>query len=62
MAIKLEVKNLYKVFGEHPERAFKYIDKGLSKEAILEKIKITIRINPDEKDKLEEMLLLGELI
>jgi glycine betaine/proline transport system ATP-binding protein len=37
MAIKLEVKNLYKVFGEHPQRAFKYIEKGLSKEQILEK-------------------------
>ncbi|WP_255252815.1 hypothetical protein, partial [Salmonella enterica] len=24
MAIKLEVKNLYKIFGEHPQRAFKY--------------------------------------
>ncbi|EBH8964637.1 glycine/betaine ABC transporter, partial [Salmonella enterica subsp. enterica serovar Concord] len=22
MAIKLEVKNLYKIFGEHPQRAF----------------------------------------
>lgn len=37
MAIKLEVKNLYKVFGEHPQRAFKYIEKGFSKEQILEK-------------------------
>ena len=37
MAIKLEVKNLYKIFGEHPQRAFKYIEKGLSKEQILEK-------------------------
>ena len=36
MAIKLEVKNLYKIFGEHPQRAFKYIEKGLSKEQILE--------------------------
>ncbi|EPL2863173.1 TPA: hypothetical protein ACXEXF_005227, partial [Klebsiella pneumoniae] len=24
MAIKLEIKNLYKIFGEHPHRAFKY--------------------------------------
>ncbi|WP_250111687.1 hypothetical protein, partial [Escherichia coli] len=23
MAIKLEIKNLYKIFGEHPQRAFK---------------------------------------
>lgn len=31
MAIKLEVKNLYKVFGEHPQRAFKYIEKDFQK-------------------------------
>jgi hypothetical protein len=37
MAIKLEIKNLYKIFGEHPQRAFKYIEKGLNKEQILEK-------------------------
>lgn len=35
MAIKLEIKNLYKIFGEHPQRAFKYIEQGLSKEQIL---------------------------
>ena len=34
MAIKLEIKNLYKIFGEHPQRAFKYIEQGLSKEQI----------------------------
>ena len=38
MAIKLEVKNLYKVFGEHPQRAFKYIEKGVTKEQIMEGI------------------------
>ena len=32
MAIKLEIKNLYKIFGEHPQRAFKYIEKGFTKE------------------------------
>lgn len=37
MAIKLEVKNLYKIFGEHPDRAFKLIDKGLSKDQVFEK-------------------------
>ncbi|WP_255964873.1 hypothetical protein, partial [Klebsiella pneumoniae] len=37
MAIKLEIKNLYKIFGEHPHRAFKYIEKGLNKAQILEK-------------------------
>ncbi len=37
MAIKLEVKNLYKIFGEHPERAFKLLDKGLTKDRLFEK-------------------------
>ncbi|RBP58185.1 ABC transporter family protein [Brenneria salicis ATCC 15712 = DSM 30166] len=44
MAIKLEVKNLYKVFGEHPDRAFKLIDKGLSKDQIFEKTRLTLGV------------------
>jgi glycine betaine/proline transport system ATP-binding protein len=44
MAIKLEVKNLYKVFGEHPQRAFKYIEKGLSKAEILEKTGLSLGV------------------
>ncbi|WP_409310032.1 glycine betaine/L-proline ABC transporter ATP-binding protein ProV [Pectobacterium sp. B1J-3] len=44
MAIKLEVKNLYKVFGEHTDRAFKLIDKGLSKDKIFEKTGLTIGV------------------
>lgn len=44
MAIKLEVKNLYKIFGEHPGRAFKYIDQGLSKEEILEKTGLSLGV------------------
>lgn len=44
MAIKLEVKNLYKIFGEHPEKAFKYIDKGVSKEALLEKTGLSLGV------------------
>lgn len=44
MAIKLEIKNLYKIFGEHPERAFKYIDKGLSKAEILEKTGLSLGV------------------
>jgi len=44
MAIKLEIKNLYKIFGEHPQRAFKYIDKGLSKEQILEKTGLSLGV------------------
>ena len=42
MAIKLEIKNLYKIFGEHPQRAFKYIEKGLSKAEILEKTGLSV--------------------
>lgn len=44
MAIKLEVKNLYKVFGEHPERAFKMIEAGKSKEEIFEKTGLTLGV------------------
>ena len=44
MAIKLEIKNLYKIFGEHPQRAFKYIEQGLSKEQILEKTGLALGV------------------
>ncbi|OON38965.1 glycine betaine/L-proline ABC transporter ATP-binding protein [Izhakiella australiensis] len=44
MTIKLEVKNLYKVFGDHPERAFKHIEKGISKEALLEKTGLSLGV------------------
>ncbi len=44
MAIKLEVKNLYKIFGDHPERAFPYIDKGYSKETLLEKTGLSLGV------------------
>lgn len=44
MAIKLEAKNLYKIFGENPERAFKYIDKGISKDVLLEKTGLSLGV------------------
>lgn len=44
MAIKLEVKNLYKIFGENPDRAFKYIEKGESKETILAKTGLSLGV------------------
>ena len=44
MAIKLEIKNLYKIFGEHPQRAFKYIEHGLSKEQLLEKTGLSLGV------------------
>jgi len=53
MAIKLEVKNLYKVFGDNPQRAFKYIEKGLSKELILEKTGLSLGVK-DASVAIEE--------
>ena len=44
MAVKLEVKNLYKIFGEHPQRAFKYIEKGFTKEQILDKTGLSLGV------------------
>ncbi|WP_297203786.1 glycine betaine/L-proline ABC transporter ATP-binding protein ProV [uncultured Pluralibacter sp.] len=44
MAIKLEVKNLYRIFGEHPQRAFKYIEQGLQKDKILEKTGLSLGV------------------
>ncbi|MBS0857035.1 MULTISPECIES: glycine betaine/L-proline ABC transporter ATP-binding protein ProV [unclassified Tatumella] len=45
MAIKLEVKNLYKIFGDHPGKAFKYLERGLNKEHILEKTGLSVGVN-----------------
>lgn len=44
MTIKLEVKNLFKVFGEHPEQAFKLLNKGLDKAAIFKKNGLTVGV------------------
>ncbi|NIW80409.1 MAG: betaine/proline/choline family ABC transporter ATP-binding protein [Calditrichae bacterium] len=41
----IEVKNLYKIFGHNPERAFPLIEKGMSKEEILEKTGCVVAIN-----------------
>jgi len=44
MAVKLEIKNLYKIFGEHPERAFKLIKKGYDKDKIFAKTGLTVGV------------------
>ncbi|PHM70681.1 glycine betaine/L-proline ABC transporter ATP-binding protein ProV [Xenorhabdus kozodoii] len=44
MSIKLEVKNLYKIFGNNPETAFKLLASGLSKEQIFEKTGLTVGV------------------
>lgn len=41
----IEVKNLYKVFGDNPEKAFPLIDQGRSKAEILEKTGNTVGID-----------------
>lgn len=44
MTTKLEVKNLYKVFGETPEEAFPLLEKGLDKDAIFDKTGLTVGV------------------
>ena len=44
MTVKLEVKNLYKVFGPSPDKAFKLIDDGLDKDAIFERTGNTVGV------------------
>ncbi len=41
----IEVNNLFKIFGKNPEEAFPLIEKGLSKEEILEKTGNTVGVN-----------------
>ncbi len=42
---KIKVENLYKIFGNNPERGIKLIQEGFSKEELLKKHKLTIGIN-----------------
>ncbi len=42
MSPVLEVKNLYKVFGETPQQAFPLLEKGLDKDQIFEKTGLTV--------------------
>ena len=44
MAEKIVVKDLYKIFGTHPEKALKLYREGLSKDDIMEKTKQTIGV------------------
>jgi len=41
----IEVKNLYKIFGDNPHSAFPLLEKGLSKEEILRKTGCTVAID-----------------
>lgn len=42
--VKLEVKNLFKVFGPQPKKAMKLLDEGFDKDAIFEKTETTIGV------------------
>ncbi len=44
MSTMLEVKNLFKVFGETPEDAFALIEQGLNKDQIFEKTGLTVGV------------------
>ena len=44
MTVKLEVKSLYKIFGEHPEKAFKLLAKGHDRASILQKTGQTLGV------------------
>ena len=41
---KMEVKNLIKIFGDHPQKAQPLIDQGLSKQEIFQKTKQTVGV------------------
>jgi len=42
---KIEVKNIYKIFGSRPKSIFPHLEKGMSKDEILEKTGHTVGIN-----------------
>ncbi len=44
MSTMLEVKNLYKVFGETPNEAFPLLEKGLNKDQIFEQTGLTVGV------------------
>lgn len=44
MTTKLEVKNLYKVFGETPDEAFTLLEQGLDKDQIFDKTGLTVGV------------------
>jgi len=41
---KIKVENLYKIFGPHPERAIEMLNRGASKEEILNKTKLGVGV------------------
>jgi len=44
MTEQVVVKNLYKIFGANPQRAFKLIDEGIGKDEIFSRTKLTVGV------------------
>lgn len=44
MTVKLEVKNLFKIFGDDPQRAFPLIEQGKSKDEIFDQTGLTVGV------------------
>ena len=42
---KIEVRNIYKIFGEHPEQVLPLVKDGVSKEEILERTGYTVGLD-----------------
>jgi glycine betaine/proline transport system ATP-binding protein len=51
--IKLQIKNLYKVFGKSPKKALKMLDQGISKDDIFSKTGMTIGVQDASFDIYE---------
>jgi glycine betaine/proline transport system ATP-binding protein len=43
-AVKISVKNLFKIFGPHPKEAMKLLEQGLNKEEIFKKTETTVGV------------------
>ncbi|MDX1804887.1 MAG: glycine betaine/L-proline ABC transporter ATP-binding protein ProV [Alcanivorax sp.] len=45
MSTRLSVRNLYKIFGSHPEKAMKMVEQGMSKEQIFAQTGMTVGVS-----------------
>jgi len=44
MSVKLEIKNLYKIFGENPAKALSLLDQGINKDEIFSQTGQTVGV------------------
>lgn len=45
MTYKLSIKNVFKIFGDEPDKAFRLLEQGMGKDAIFEKTGHTVGVN-----------------